>query len=277
MKSYFKNMKTITKVDYATYLGVILAFIVVSVCQSQGLVNRSVSGMLVPICAYVCMSISLNLTVGILGELSLGHAGFMSVGAFSGIIAAMGLQSAIPNDLVRMVLALVVGAFFAAIVGFIVGIPVLRLRGDYLAIVTLAFGEIIKDLINCLLVGWDENGLHIALNVDGTKSMSSLGLSENGIEIIKGAQGATGNARIATFTMGFVLVMITLVVVLNLMIGQVTPPFGVCLFVISDVNKLKLERLYRSILPFLVPLILTLILVTYIPGIVTALPNALLS
>ena len=200
MKGYFKNMKTITKVDFATYLGVILAFIVVSVCQAQGLVNRSLGGMLVPICCYVCMSISLNLTVGILGELSLGHAGFMSVGAFSGIIAAMSLQSAVPNDLVRM----------------IVGIPVLRLRGDYLAIVTLAFGEIIKDLINCLLVGWDENGLHIALNVDGTKSMSSLGLSENGIEIIKGAQGATGNARIATFAMGFALVMITLVVVLNL-------------------------------------------------------------
>ena len=208
MKGYFKNMKTITKVDFATYLGVILAFIVVSVCQAQGLVNRSLGGMLVPICCYVCMSISLNLTVGILGELSLG--------AFSGIIAAMSLQSAVPNDLVRMIVALVVGAFFAAIVGFIVGIPVLRLRGDYLAIVTLAFGEIIKDLINCLLVGWDENGLHIALNVDGTKSMSSLGLSENGIEIIKGAQGATGNARIATFAMGFALVMITLVVVLNL-------------------------------------------------------------
>lgn len=216
MKGYFKNMKTITKVDFATYLGVILAFIVVSICQAQGLVSRSLGGMLVPICCYVCMSISLNLTVGILGELSLGHAGFMSVGAFSGIIAAMSLQSAVPNDLVRMIVALVVGAFFAAIVGFIVGIPVLRLRGDYLAIVTLAFGEIIKDLINCLLVGWDENGLHIALNVDGTKSMSSLGLSENGIEIIKGAQGATGNARIATFAMGFALVMITLVVVLNL-------------------------------------------------------------
>lgn len=216
MKGYFKSMKVITKVDFATYLGVILAFIVVSVCQAQGLVSRSLGGMLVPICCYVCMSISLNLTVGILGELSLGHAGFMSVGAFSGIIAAMSLQSAVPNDLVRMIIALVAGAFFAAIVGFIVGIPVLRLRGDYLAIVTLAFGEIIKDLINCLLVGWDENGLHIALNVDGTKSMSSLGLSENGIEIIKGAQGATGNARIATFAMGFVLVMITLVVVLNL-------------------------------------------------------------
>ena len=216
MRQYLKSMKTVTKVDFATYLGVILAFIIVTVCQSMGLLNRSMTGMLVPICCYVCMAVSLNLTVGILGELSLGHAGFMSVGAFSGIVTAMSLQSAIPNDLVRMILALIVGAFFAAVVGFIVGIPVLRLRGDYLAIVTLAFGEIIKDLINCLLVGWDENGLHIALNVDGTKSMSSLGLSENGIEIIKGAQGATGNDRIATFTMGFVLVMITLIVVLNL-------------------------------------------------------------
>ena len=77
--------------------------------------------------------------------------------------------------------------------------------------------------------------------------------------------------------LGLDLVHFGVMVVLNLMIGQVTPPFGVCLFVISDVNKLKLERLYRSILPFLVPVILTLILVTYIPGIVTALPNALLS
>ena len=216
MKTYLKNMKTVTKVDFATYLGVILVFAAVSVCQAQGLLSRSVSGMLVPICAYVCMAVSLNLTVGILGELSLGHAGFMSVGAFSGIITAMSLRSAIPSDPARMVLALVVGAVFAAIVGFIVGIPVLRLRGDYLAIVTLAFGEIIKDIINCLLVGWDENGLHVALNLDGNTNIASLGLSGNGVEIIKGAQGATGNARIATFTMGFVLVMITLVVVLNL-------------------------------------------------------------
>ena len=216
MKAYFKNMKTVTKVDFATYLGVILTFVIVTVCQSLGLVNRSVSGMLVPICCYVCMAVSLNLTVGILGELSLGHAGFMSVGAFSGIIASMGLQSSVSSELLRMVIALVVGAALAAVVGFIVGIPVLRLRGDYLAIVTLAFGEIIKDLINCLLVGWDENGFHFALNFDGTKSIASLGLSEDGLEIIKGAQGATGNDRIATFTMGFVLVMITLVVVLNL-------------------------------------------------------------
>ena len=216
MKYYLKNMKTAAKVDYATYLGVILVFVIISICQSMGMLNRSMTGMLVPICCYVCMAISLNLTVGILGELSLGHAGFMSVGAFSGIITAMSLQAAIPNDLVRMILALIVGAFFAAVVGFIVGIPVLRLRGDYLAIVTLAFGEIIKGIINCLLVGWDENGLHIALNIDGTKTIDSLHLGENAIQIIKGAQGAAGNHRIASFTAGFVLVMITLIIVLNL-------------------------------------------------------------
>lgn len=76
--------------------------------------------------------------------------------------------------------------------------------------------------------------------------------------------------------LGLDLVHFGVMVVLNLMIGQVTPPFGVCLFVISDVNKLKLERLYKSILPFLIPLILTLLLVTYFPAVVTALPNALL-
>ena len=217
MKKNRKSIKTTTKVDFATYLGVIIAFVVVSICQSMGLLNRSVSGMLVPICCYACMAVSLNLTVGVLGELSLGHAGFMSVGAFSGIIAAMSLQASIPNEIVRMVIALVIGAIFAAIMGVIVGVPVLRLRGDYLAIVTLAFGEIIKECINCLLVGYDENGLHIALNLDGQKTIQSLGLSEDGIEIIKGAQGAAGNTRIATFTAGFVLLMITLIIVLNLM------------------------------------------------------------
>ena len=216
MKSYLKNMKSVTKVDFATYLGVILAFVIVTVCQNMDLLSRQVTGMLVPICCYVVMAVSLNLTVGILGELSLGHAGFMSVGAFSGVVTSMCLSESIPNELVRVVLALVVGTIFAAITGVIVGVPVLRLRGDYLAIVTLAFGEIIRDIINCLLVGWDENGLHFAFNFDGTKNIADLKLSESGIEIVKGAQGATGNDRIATFAVGFVLVMITLVVVLNL-------------------------------------------------------------
>ena len=211
-----KNLKTTTKVDFATYLGVILAFVVLTVLGNQGLLSRSLSGMLVPICCYVTMAVSLNLTVGILGELSLGHAGFMSVGAFSGIIAAMSLQSAIPSDALRLIIGIVVGAIFAAIIGAVVGIPVLRLRGDYLAIVTLAFGEIIKELMNCLIVGVDERGIHIIFNVTGAKSIADLGLSETGTAIIKGAQGATGTSTISSFTAGFILIMVTLIIVLNL-------------------------------------------------------------
>ncbi len=211
-----KSLKTTTKVDFATYLGVIAAFVIVSLLKNGGFLNRSLTGMLVPICCYIVMAVSLNLTVGILGELSLGHAGFMSVGAFSGVIAAMSLQNAVPLGWARLVIALAAGAAFAALAGFIVGVPVLRLRGDYLAIVTLAFGEIIKELINCLLVGCDENGLHIAFNISGTLTIDDLGMSPGGTAIIKGAQGATGTEKLASFGAGFILVMLTLVIVLNL-------------------------------------------------------------
>ncbi len=212
-----KNLKKTTKVDFATYIGVILAFIIVSALQSGGMLSRSINGMLVPICCYIVMAVSLNLVVGISGELSLGHAGFMSVGAFSGVIAAMSLQHVISSAPLRLVIAMVVGALFAAVAGFVVGIPVLRLRGDYLAIVTLAFGEIIKDIMNCLVVGADKDGLHMALNVSGQVTINDLGLDpETGFAIIKGAQGATGTTKIATFTAGFILVMVALIVVLNL-------------------------------------------------------------
>ena len=211
MSKRIKLSKT-AKIDYATYLGVILAFAVVSLLKGEGMLTRSFTGQLVPICCYIVMAVSLNLTVGILGELSLGHAGFMSVGAFSGIIAAMSL----PSAELRLVIAIVVGAAFAAVAGVIVGVPVLRLRGDYLAIVTLAFGEIIKELINCLIVGHDENGLHIIFNATGAKSVNDLGLTADGTVIIKGAQGATGTEMLATFTAGFILIMVTLVIVLNL-------------------------------------------------------------
>ena len=210
------KLKKTTKVDFATYLGVIAVFIVVTVLKNNGALTRSLTGQLVPICCYIVMAVSLNLTVGILGELSLGHAGFMSIGAFSGIVTAMSLQAAVPSPALRLALAIIVGAFFAAIFGFIVGVPVLRLRGDYLAIVTLAAGEIIKELVNCLIIGHDENGLHIVFNATGTKSVTNLGLTEGGKVLIKGAQGATGTETIASFTAGFVLIMITLVIVLNL-------------------------------------------------------------
>ena len=98
------------------------------------------------------MAVSLNLTVGILGELSLGHAGFMCVGAFAGALFSKCMKGAIDPTL-GMVIAILIGAVTAALFGVIIGIPVLRLRGDYLAIVTLAFGEIIRTW--SMLFIWD--------------------------------------------------------------------------------------------------------------------------
>ena len=144
-----------------TYAFVIAAYIVLQILSGQKLLSSTARGMLVPICAYVVMAISLNLTVGVMGELSLGHAGFMSVGAFMGTTAAVSLQGVIASAPLRLAIAMVIGAIFAAIIGFLIGIPVLRLRGDYLAIVTLAFGEIIKSIFTNLYIGLDSRGYHI--------------------------------------------------------------------------------------------------------------------
>ena len=156
------------------------------------------------------MAVSLNLVVGFLGELSLGHAGFMSVGAFSGTLVWVSLYDVAPHWL-ALILAFVVGGAMAGIFGVIVGVPVLRLSGDYLAIVTLAFGEIIKNIMNAVYLGVDDSGLHFSL-----KDAASMNMAEDGKILINGAMGITGIKKTSTFTMGIILVLITLVVVLNL-------------------------------------------------------------
>ena len=197
--------------NFITYGMVVAAYIVLQALNAGGMISPSLQGQLVPICAYVVMAVSLNLVVGVSGELSLGHAGFMSVGAFSGVITALSLQDVIPNGTVRLVVAMLVGALLAGVAGFAVGVPVLRLRGDYLAIVTLAFGEIIRNIINVLYVGVDEKGLHFSV-----ENELALGLSEEGRAILKGPMGFTTNVKLASFTAGFILVLIALTVVLNL-------------------------------------------------------------
>ena len=147
-----------------TYLIVIVAFVAVTLLQNAGMISRSLKGQLVPICVYIVMAVSLNLVVGISGELSLGHAGFMSVGAFAGAIFCMATQDGIADPTVRLILGMLVGGVFAGIMGVIVGVPVLRLQGDYLAIVTLAFGEIIRNVLNCVYVSNDAGQLYFGFN-----------------------------------------------------------------------------------------------------------------
>ena len=205
-----KNLNKTTKSNAITYGIVIVAFLVVQGLMAGKMLSNSMMGLLVPICAYVCMTISLNLVVGISGELSLGHAGFMSVGAFTGVVVSALLRGSVSADPLRLLVAIVVAGVVAAIAGGLIGLPVMRLRGDYLAIVTLAFGEIIKNLLNNLYVGVDARGLHVSLT-----SAKALGM-EGGNIIINGPQGATGIDKLSTFLAGFLLVLFTLAVVLNL-------------------------------------------------------------
>ncbi len=189
---------------------VIIAYAAMQTLSMTGNLSNTITGLLVPICAYIVMAVSLNLTVGILGELSLGHAGFMSVGAFTGIVATTFLADAVPSPVLRLTVAMILAAVAAAIVGVIVGIPVLRLKGDYLAIVTLAFGEIIKNIINVLYVGMDDRGLHFSI------IKQTFTLNEGGNMIINGPIGVSGIDKISNFTAGFILILITLFIVLNL-------------------------------------------------------------
>lgn len=201
-----------TKTNFFTYALVIVLFFAVQAMIAGGSISSTLKGQLVPICAYVVMAISLNLTVGILGELSLGHAGFMSVGAFTGAIACMSLEAAIPSPIARMAIAMLVGAICAGACGFLIGIPVLRLKGDYLAIVTLAFGEIIKNLVTCLYVGIDINGLHFGF----LSSIKALNLGEGARTLVEGPMGIVSIPKTSTFAMGFVLILLTLFIVQNL-------------------------------------------------------------
>lgn len=209
MKSKAGKLSKTTKNNMITYGMVILAYIVVRFLVSTGHVSSLVQGLLVPFCTYAIVAIALNLTVGILGELSLGHAGFMCVGAFSSAVFSLAFKDAMPSGL-RFFIALLIGAVSAAVIGFLVGIPVLRLRGDYLAIVTLAFGEIIKNIINALYLGVDSNGIHFTM-----KDALSLNMEGDGLVLIKGAQGVTGTPHDSNFTVGVVLILITLFIVLN--------------------------------------------------------------
>ena len=236
----FKNMKDTTKNQLITYAMVIVVYIITQILAATGSLSSLMQGLLVPLCIYSIVAIGLNLCVGYLGELSLGHAGFMCVGAFSSAFFTRCMEnSGLPEGL-RFFFAILIGILTAALFGFLIGIPVLRLRGDYLAIVTLAFGEIIKNVMNVLYIGRDAEGFHFSM-----KDTLSLNLAEDGDVIINGAKGITGTPHQSTFTIGVILILVSLFVVFNL----VNSRSGRAIMAIRD-NRIAAESVGINITKF---------------------------
>ncbi len=158
---------------------VLALYILLSVLISANIINPYYSGILTMVCINVILAVRFNLDTGFLGQLVLGHAGFMSVGAYSAALFTM--YSGLPT-VVSFPLALLVGGIVAAAFGVIIGVPALRLKGDYLAILTLGFGEIIRVLI-------------LAMPFTG------------------GAAGLSGIPLLTTFTYVFIIAIITVAVI----------------------------------------------------------------
>lgn len=229
----------IARSNFITFAMVIIAYVIVEIMINTGNVSSLFKGLLVPLCIYSILAVSLNLVVGISGELSLGHAGFMCIGAFSSSTWSMLMKSSGMPEGLRFFVAILIGAVTAAVFGFLIGIPVLRLKGDYLAIVTLAFGEIIKNLVNALYFGVDKNGAHFSL-----EDSMHLGM-DGGTIIIKGAQGITGTPKNSNFTIGVVLLLIVLFIVLNLINSRT----GRAVMAIRD-NRIAAESVGLNVTKF---------------------------
>lgn len=151
---------------YFNYILVLAALLIFIILQATGTMKRSTVGLLTQIGYSVILAVSLNIVVGFLGELSLGHAGFMCVGAYLGTFIGSALSTFIPNKVVVLILSMLIGGLIAALFGLVVGLPALRLKGDYLAIVTLAFGEIVRTVFKNL--PWFGGSLGLATKVYST-------------------------------------------------------------------------------------------------------------
>ena len=235
-----KKLNKTTKSNLITYGMVLAAYLIVQGMIAGNLLSNLMQGLLVPLCVYIILALSLNLTVGILGELSLGHAGFMCIGAFTSAAFTKATMDTFTNAGLRFFVALIIGAVCAGIFGFLIGIPVLRLKGDYLAIVTLAFGEIIKNVMNVLYVGRDSKGFHFSI-----KDATALNMDTDGELIVNGAKGITGTPHQSTFTIGVILIILSLIVVYNL----VNSRSGRAIMAIRD-NRIAAESVGINVTKF---------------------------
>jgi len=180
MKAFLIKYDRIISV-LAVILGV---FVILNTLIEAGVFSNYIRGILILVMIAIIMATSLNIATGFLGQLVLGHAGFMALGAYGAALSAIALREVIPSDLVLFLVATAIAMAISLLAGLVVGTPALRLRGDYLGIMTLGFGEIVKVILTNL-------------------------------EVTNGAQGLTRIPRImsfpvAYFTMAVVVVIIAL-------------------------------------------------------------------
>lgn len=168
----------------------IVVYTLIAYGMNANVIPRATQTLFIKACYNVILALSLNLVVGFLGELSLGHAGFFALGAYAGCIFS--INSTLPIEL-RFIIAVLIGGTVAAIGGFLISSSILRLQGDYLAIVTLAFGEIIRSFIKIIPITGGTSGL------DGIPSLGS---------------------KFKTFSFSYALVLITLLVIRNIVTSR---------------------------------------------------------
>lgn len=185
-----KLLKSVKWKHYINYIVIAIIGVFLTVQTMTSGLEKSTVYLVEKITIAVILAVSLNLVVGFLGELSLGHAGFMCVGAYLGGKCSAMLKDALGVGPLNLIISLLVGGAIAALCGLVIGLPALRLKGDYLAIVTLGFGEIVKSIFQ---------------NTSTETFGGALGLDTPRYD------------KEHLFIFAFVLVLITLAVIQNLM------------------------------------------------------------
>ena len=213
MKKIFANMfNKNNKSKTISFGSIVILYVVIEILTHVTRMPRLFTSLLVPTCAYIVVALALNLVVGFSGELSLGHAGFMAIGAFTATTITGILGRTINNQILILVISIVIGGIVSGIFGLIISVPVLKLSGDYLAIVTLAFGQIIKSLITNIYLGIDDNGLHFSF----VNNEISETIDKGGKMLLSGPMGATDTAKISNFTAGIIMILFALFVIYSL-------------------------------------------------------------
>jgi branched-chain amino acid transport system permease protein len=160
------------KISYAINLAIVVVlYIFLYLLIGQGVINSYYSDIITMVFINVILAVSLNLVTGLLGQLVLGHAGFMLVGAYSAALFTLHAPLPLP---VAFPIGLLLGGLVAAVSGIIIGVPALRLKGDYLAIITLGFGEIIRVIANNLTITNGAKGLYGIQSLNSRHDLTAM-------------------------------------------------------------------------------------------------------